>query len=139
MIRIREPKTTALIFSSEKVICTRAKFEQQSLLPTRKYARILQKLGFDVSFNDFKIQNIVASYDLRFSLSLARLAAYHGSFSMYEPELFLVLIYRMKKPRVTILVFPSGKIVLARARKKAEIFEAFKNIYPILMSFKKKK
>ncbi|XVF23484.1 hypothetical protein REPUB_Repub13aG0042700 [Reevesia pubescens] len=91
------------------------------------------------SFNDFKIQNIVASCDLGCSLSLARHAAYLGSFSVYEPELFLGLIYRMKKPRVTILVFPSGKIVLAGARKKAEIFEAFKNIYPILMSFKKNK
>ncbi|XWS44756.1 hypothetical protein CRYUN_Cryun15aG0074900 [Craigia yunnanensis] len=121
------------------MVCTGAKTEQQSLLATRKYAWILQKLGFNITFNDFKIHNIVASCDIRFPLSLVRLATYHGYFTVYEPELFPGLIYRMKEPRVTILVFPSGKIVLAGARKTAEIFEAVKNIYPVLMSYRKNK
>lgn len=50
-MRIREPRTTALIFSSGKMVCTGAKSEEDSRLAARKYARIIQKLGFPVSWN----------------------------------------------------------------------------------------
>lgn len=50
IMRIREPRTTALIFSSGKMVCTGAKSEEDSRLAARKYARIIQKLGFPVSF-----------------------------------------------------------------------------------------
>lgn len=50
IMRIREPRTTALIFSSGKMVCTGAKSEEDSRLAARKYARIIQKLGFTVSF-----------------------------------------------------------------------------------------
>lgn len=49
IMRIREPRTTALIFSSGKMVCTGAKSEEDSRLAARKYARIVQKLGFPVS------------------------------------------------------------------------------------------
>lgn len=49
VMRIREPKTTALIFKSGKVVVTGAKSEEAALLAARKYARIIQKLGFIVS------------------------------------------------------------------------------------------
>ncbi len=58
-MRIREPKTTALIFASGKMVVTGAKSEDDSKLASRKYARIIQKLGFNAKFTDFKIQNIV--------------------------------------------------------------------------------
>jgi transcription initiation factor TFIID TATA-box-binding protein len=35
-MRIREPKTTALLFSSGKMVCTGAKTEDQSRLAARK-------------------------------------------------------------------------------------------------------
>lgn len=50
IMRIREPRTTALIFSSGKMVCTGAKSENEARLAARKYARIIQKLGFDVWF-----------------------------------------------------------------------------------------
>lgn len=50
IMRIREPRTTALIFSSGKMVCTGAKSEEMSRLAARKYARIVQKLGFEVCF-----------------------------------------------------------------------------------------
>ncbi|XP_022745919.1 TATA-box-binding protein-like [Durio zibethinus] len=136
MIRIKEPKTTALIFSSGKMVCTGAKSEQQSRLAARKHARIIQKLGFDVKFNGFKIQNIVAAYDFTFPINLIRLANSHFKFSVYEPELFPGLIYRMKQSKIMVQVFSSGKIAIAGAQKRDEILKAFENIYPILMSFR---
>ena len=55
IMRIREPKTTALIFASGKMVVTGAKSEDDSKLASRKYARIIQKLGFNAKFTDFKI------------------------------------------------------------------------------------
>ncbi|KAJ0801221.1 putative TATA-box binding protein [Helianthus annuus] len=120
IMRIREPKTTALIFASGKM-----------------YARIIQKLGFPAKFKDFKIQNIVGSCDVKFPIRLEGLAYSHGAFSSYEPELFPGLIYRMKQPKIVLLIFVSGKIVLTGAKVRDETYTAFENIYPVLTEFRK--
>ena len=80
-MRIRDPKTTALIFASGKMVVTGAKSEDDSRLASRKYARIIQKLGFNAKFMDFKIQNIVGSCDVKFPIRLEGLAYSHGMFS----------------------------------------------------------
>lgn len=49
IMRIREPRCTALIFRSGKVVCTGARNEVDANLGTRKFARILQKLGYPVN------------------------------------------------------------------------------------------
>ncbi|CAD1471042.1 unnamed protein product, partial [Heterotrigona itama] len=105
IMRIRNPRATALIFHSGKLVCTGARCEEDSYLATRKFARIIQKLGFG-------IQNIVATCDLKFPIKLENLNHIHGQFSSYEPELYPGLIYRMVSPRVVLLIFVNGKIVL---------------------------
>ena len=85
-MRIRDPKTTALIFKSGRLVVAGAKSEDESRLASRKFARIVQKLGFDAKFSDFKIQNIVASCDVKFPVRLEGLAYKHSNFSSYEPE-----------------------------------------------------
>ena len=132
IMRIRDPKTTALIFASGKMVVTGAKSEDDSKLASRKYARIIQKLGFNAKFTDFKIQNIVGSCDIKFPIRLEGLASRHHNFSSYEPELFPGLIYRMIKPKIVLLIFVSGKIVLTGAKVREEIYEAFELIYPVL-------
>ncbi|GJY34454.1 TATA-box-binding protein [Tanacetum coccineum] len=104
-MRIKATKTTALIFASGKM-----------------YARVIQKLGFPAKFKDFKIQNIVASLDVKFPINLERLAISHGAFSSYEPELFPGLVYRMKQPQIVLLIFVSGKIVLTGAKVRDETY-----------------
>lgn len=137
IMRIRDPKTTALIFASGKMVVTGAKSEDDSKLASRKYARIIQKLGFNAKFTDFKIQNIVGSCDIRFPIRLEGLASRHHNFSSYEPELFPGLIYRMIKPKIVLLIFVSGKIVLTGAKVREEIYQAFEMIYPVLQDFRK--
>jgi transcription initiation factor TFIID TATA-box-binding protein len=43
----------------------------------------------------------------------------------------------MLKPKVVLLIFVSGKVVITGAKLRSEINEAFENIYPILKAFKK--
>ncbi|KAJ7736517.1 hypothetical protein B0H14DRAFT_3898530 [Mycena olivaceomarginata] len=78
------PKTTALIFASGKMVVTSAKSEDDSRLASRKYARIVQKPGLDAKFSEFKIQNIVGSCNVKFPTR----------------ALFPGLIYRMTKPNL---------------------------------------
>lgn len=136
-MRIREPRCTALIFRSGKLVCTGARTENDATLAARKFARIIQKLGYNVKFMEFKIQNLVATVDLRFPIRLENLNQMHGQFSSYEPELFPGLIYRMIKPRVVLLIFVNGKIVFTGAKSKTDITESLENIFPILKSFRK--
>ncbi|XP_055376617.1 TBP-related factor-like [Condylostylus longicornis] len=137
VMRMREPRCTALIFRTGKIICTGAKNELEANLGTRKFARILQKLGYPVKFLDYKVQNIVATVDLRFPIKLENLNQVHQQFSTYEPELFPGLIYRMVKPRMVLLIFVNGKIVFTGAKSRRDINECLETIYPILHSFRK--
>jgi len=138
IMRIRDPKTTALIFSSGKMVITGAKSEEAAKTACKKYTRIIQRLGYGYAkFLEFKIQNIVASCDIHFPVRLESLAHAHNQFCSYEPELFPGLIYRMITPKVVLLVFVSGKLVLTGAKKRNDIYQAFNNIYAVLCLFKK--
>ncbi|XP_014092977.1 TBP-related factor [Bactrocera oleae] len=137
VMRMREPRCTALIFRTGKIICTGARNETEASLGARKFARILQKLGYPVKFVDFKLQNIVATVDLRFPIRLENLNQMHGQFSSYEPELFPGLIYRMVNPRMVLLIFVNGKIVFTGAKARKDIMECLEKIYPTLLSFRK--
>lgn len=88
IMRLLEPKTTALIFASGKVVVTGAKSEEAARLAARKFARIIQKLDFPARFTEFKVQNIVASCDVRFAIRLEGLAANHGHFSSVSARPF---------------------------------------------------
>mmetsp|Transcript_35386 Transcript_35386/g.82385 ORF Transcript_35386/g.82385 Transcript_35386/m.82385 type:complete len:221 (-) Transcript_35386:604-1266(-) len=138
IMRIRQPKTTALLFSSGKMICTGAKSVEDSHLAARKFARIIQKLGFAAKFSEFKVQNIVASFASGFPLRLENIAHHpgHGHFANYEPELFPGLIYRMVDPKLVFLIFVSGKVVITGAKRKDEITEAFEKMSPVLQQFR---
>ena len=91
-MRIREPKTTALIFSSGKMVVTGAKSETDSKLAARKYARVIQKLGYPAKFTDFKIQNIVGSCDVKFPIRLEGLAFQHGAYSSVSSSSYSLLM-----------------------------------------------
>ncbi len=91
-----------------------------------------------VSFTNFKIQNIVGSCDVNFPIDLEYIANKHNDFCSYEPEVFPGLIYRMLDPKLVLLIFVSGKVVLTGAKRKKDINTAFQRIYPVLEEAKKK-
>ena len=74
---------------------------------------------------------------MRFPIHLEGIALNHGTNASYEPELFPGLIYRMYAPRVVLLLFVSGKVVLTGAKDTNQVYEAFANIYPIIETHKK--
>lgn len=63
-MRIREPRTTALVFKTGKLVLTGARSEADAHLATRKFARIIQKLGYPV-----RILNLNKIYETQHKLT----------------------------------------------------------------------
>jgi transcription initiation factor TFIID TATA-box-binding protein len=124
VFRIRRPKTATLIFSSGKMVCTGAKSEKEARRAVLNVVKELKKGGIIiVSKPELKIQNIVASVSLGGKVDL-ELAVGKLTKTMYEPEQFPGLIYRMDEPKVVILVFASGNLVCTGARREQDVYDA---------------
>ena len=139
IMRINQPKSTSLIFSNGKMVCTGTKTEVDSKKACKKFAKSIQKLGFAINFKDFKIQNLVASCDLGFKINLNSMSEYDNNkegFISYDPELFPGLILRLIKPKIVFLIFVSGKMVLTGAKRKEDLVEGFNKTSPLLLNFK---
>ena len=143
ILRIKEPKTVALIFNSGKFVCTGAKNEEDLKKAARKVGKIIKSLKYDVKLCNFKIINIVSTCDAKFQIKLRQLYLKlnyknknHKNLCRYEPEIFPGLIFPMMSAQVTFLIFKSGKMNILGAKTRNEIFEAFDKIYPLLTKFK---
>jgi len=124
VFRLKKPKTAILIFSTGKMVCTGSKSERQAREVVLTVVDELKRNGIVISGKpDTKIQNIVASVVLGGSIDLEKIT-YSLEKTMYEPEQFPGLIYRMNDPKVVILIFSSGKLVCTGAKKEEEVYRA---------------
>ena len=122
--RLKKPKTTTLIFGSGKMVCTGAKSERQARKGIMRVVDELNRNGIVILGKpEIQVQNIVASVGLGGYIDLEKLI-YSLRRTMYEPEQFPGLIYRMDDPKVVILVFGSGKLVCTGAKKEGEVHRA---------------
>jgi transcription initiation factor TFIID TATA-box-binding protein len=137
IMRVREPRCTALVFSTGKMVITGAKSEDAARRGARKFAAIIRKIGFQPKFGEFKVQNMVATSDAGFPIRLEALVYAHAKFSSYEPELFPGLIYRLVIPKTVLLLFVSGRMVLTGGKSLGHLRTAFEKMYPVLTEFKK--
>ena len=121
--RLDEPKTATLLFRSGKANCTGAKNVEDVRKTVSIITEKLEKIGIKVYKNpEIVIQNIVATSDLGGELNLSEVAMALGLENVeYEPEQFPGLVYRLKEPKVAMLLFGSGKIVCAGAKKIEEV------------------
>ncbi len=124
VFRLKNPKATTLIFSSGKMVCTGAKSERQARKAVMKVVDELKRGGIVIlSKPEIQIQNMVASVGLGGRIDLEKVT-YSLKRTMYEPEQFPGLIYRMDDPKVVILIFASGKLVCTGAKKETEVHRA---------------
>jgi len=132
VFRLKKPKTATLIFNSGKMVCTGAKSEKQAKKAVRTVVQELKDNGIlIVETADIQVQNIVASASLGGKIDLEKSAFSLGR-TMYEPEQFPGLIYRMVEPKVVILLFASGKLVCTGAKKEKKVYEAVNKLHGIL-------
>jgi transcription initiation factor TFIID TATA-box-binding protein len=132
VFRLKRPKTATLIFNSGKMVCTGAKSEKESRRAVMTVVKELKKGGIIIiSKPELKIQNIVASASLGGRIDLEQAVSTLGK-TMYEPEQFPGLIYRMGEPKVVILIFASGNLVCTGAKKEQDVYDAVHKLHGIL-------
>jgi len=147
LLKSKDNKIMANIFSNGKMICSGAKSEKEAKSACIKFSKLVKKVGFQVELKDFKIQNIVASYDVRFKINLSKLYskindlnlknASHSNCCKYNKDNFPGFIFHINDGKISLIVFESGKIVISGCKKRKEIENIFKDIYPFLIDSKK--
>jgi transcription initiation factor TFIID TATA-box-binding protein len=82
----------------------------------------------------FKIENIVASAALGAELDLYAIAKASVDVD-YEPEQFPGAIYKIKEPKVALLLFKNGKIICTGAKTEADIKKAIDQVIKVVKNY----
>jgi transcription initiation factor TFIID TATA-box-binding protein len=128
VFRLKRPKTATLIFNSGKMVCTGAKSEQEARRAVMTVVKELKKGGIIIiSRPDLKVVNMVASASLGGKIDLEAVSTLGKT--MYEPEQFPGLIYRMDEPKVVILIFASGNLVCTGAKNEQDVYDAVHKLH----------
>lgn len=132
VFRLNRPKTATLIFRSGKMVCTGARSEKEVYKAIDTIINKLKARGINLPPNPrIQIQNIVASAQLNAEVNLEKAALLFEN-TMYEPEQFPGLIFRLQNPRVVMLIFSSGNMVCTGAKKEEDVKNAVEIIYKML-------
>jgi transcription initiation factor TFIID TATA-box-binding protein len=128
VIRIREPKTSALVFSSGKVVCTGARSIDKVEESIKQIIKSLEKIGINIKIKPkINIQNMVASGAVGMPLNLNVLAMKLDN-TEYEPEQFPGLVYKLPQAKATFLLFSNGKIVCTGTKSEDEVHAAVEQL-----------
>ena len=122
VMRIKEPKTSSLLFTSGRVVCTGAKDMDIAKKAVHKVIDFLKKVNVKIKIEPtLKIQNLVGAGELGFDLNLNELTMKLRN-TEYEPEQFPGLVYKMKRPfHASFLLFSNGKIVCTGTKSEEEM------------------
>ena len=131
VIRIKDPKTSALIFSSGKIVCTGARSLEKVEECIKKIIKSLEKINVKITITpEITVQNIVASGSVGMDLNLNSLAMKLEN-TEYEPEQFPGLVYKLnvkdakgKVFKATFLLFTNGKVVCTGTKSEENVHRA---------------
>lgn len=112
------------IFPSGKMIAVGAKSEETA---GRDLLHVTQSLGVNINTMKVEIRNIIATGDLETAIDLESLQDMVPGI-IYEPEQFPGAIFRPARHHVTVLVFGSGKLVLAGLKTSESLFDIVQSI-----------
>jgi transcription initiation factor TFIID TATA-box-binding protein len=136
VLRIKEPKTSALIFSSGKVVCTGARSMDKVHESIKKIIKSLEKINVKITVDPvIHIQNIVASGSVGMALNLNTLAMKLEN-TEYEPEQFPGLVYKLAEAKATFLLFSNGKVVCTGTKSEEEVHQALDKLIENLKKVK---
>jgi len=121
VLRVKQPKSAVLVFSSGNLVCTGTKSVAQVKEVVQQVIKQLKKVGVNVTIKPkITVQNIVASGAINLDLNLNTLALELEN-TEYEPEQFPGLVYKLEDPTATFLLFSNGKLVCTGTKNKAQL------------------
>lgn len=141
VLRIKEPKSAVLVFSSGNLVCTGTKSTTQVRLVIDAVIKQLKKINVNISTKPkIAVQNIVASGTIDLKLNLNFLALEMEN-TEYEPEQFPGLVYKLIEPTATFLLFSNGKLVCTGTKNKQQLEDSMsqllRNVKQALKNYKK--
>ena len=121
--RIADPKIACLIFSSGKIVITGARNDKALADGLAIVLKSLKDAGIKpLREPRVAITNMVCSFNLDRYINLNKLTVTLNLENIeYEPEQFPGLVYRIKDPRIVVLIFSSGKIILTGGKTLEDV------------------
>ena len=130
ILKTKNPKISSLVFSSGKLVITGAKSTDMVHEAVYVVMGILRDSGTTINEDpEIIVQNIVASGNFNKRTINLELASMWLESSMYEPEQFPGLIYRLPIPKTVLLLFQSGNLVCTGAKTEDQVHEAVRKTY----------
>ena len=121
VLRVKEPKSAVLVFSSGNLVCTGTKSVSQVRQVIQAVIKQLRKINVKITAKPvITVQNIVASGSINLKLNLNFLALEMPN-TEYEPEQFPGLVYKLIEPNATFLLFTNGKLVCTGTKNKQQL------------------
>lgn len=128
VLRIKEPKSAVLVFSSGNLVCTGTKSVSQVKEVIDAVIKQIAKIGIKITDKPkITVQNIVASGSVDFKLNLNVLALQLEN-TEYEPEQFPGLVYKLVDPPATFLLFSNGKLVCTGTKDRKQLDESMRQL-----------
>jgi transcription initiation factor TFIID TATA-box-binding protein len=141
VVRMKDPKTTALLFASGKMVITGARNLEALEQGVRMHVRAIRKAEHSaIKIERVTVHNIVASCNIDAPLRLEALRLGLGGSdggAELDMEIFPGLILKLRDPTVTMLIFVNGKIVITGAASHSIIVGAFEKMFPVLLLYKR--
>ena len=140
VLRVKEPKSAVLVFSSGNLVCTGTKSISQVRQVIDAVIKQLKKINVNITTKPkITVQNIVASGTIELKLNLNFLALEMEN-TEYEPEQFPGLVYKLVDPTATFLLFSNGKLVCTGTKNKGQLEDSMsqllKNVKTALKEYK---
>jgi transcription initiation factor TFIID TATA-box-binding protein len=140
-IRIDNPRCTALLFTSGKLVITGVKSWYECLLASLCIGRIISRLFAHAKYHiiNCDVQNIVAHSEIRLMPGqILNIQQMYESMAMectYQRNMFPGLIYRGKGAPVVLLCFYSGKVVLTGGKTIRDIQWGWSMLWKVVRRF----
>lgn len=144
ILKSKKSKIKGTLFSDGKMICSGGQSVSEAKTACNKFSKIVKKMGYKVELKDFRIQNIIMSYDTQFKISLSDLYNKinnlvnnsNKNYVKYNKEIFPGVIFYIDDFKINITIFETGKVILSGGKKRKDIEEIFRNLYPFLIEAK---
>ena len=129
------------IYPNGKIILSGAKSEKEAKKYSYKIVKLFKKCSSKEINKEFKIQNIVANYNINFKLNLQSLHKELNSLINNKTDTcnyvlnnypMVILYFNLNDQNINATFFDTGKIVISGTKKLNEIENIFKKIYPLL-------
>lgn len=90
----------------------------QAKIAARRYSRCLEKLGFRVRFQNFRVVNVLGTCSMPWAIKILNFSERYKKEASYEPELHPGVTYKLRYPKATLKIFSTGSITVTGEKSK---------------------